>query len=62
MYAFASLALLAVQSSTDDGLTFQEVVEQIPTDPATLFTLLLLLGSVTLVVWSGRNKGGGAAR
>ena len=61
MYAFASLALLAVQSSTDDGLTFHEVVDQIPTDPVTIFTLLLVFGSVTLVLWAGRNKGGGAA-
>ncbi len=57
MYTHASL-ILAVQSGSDDGLTFSEMIEQIPTDPATIFTVLLLAGCAALVVWTGRGKGG----
>lgn len=55
----ASLASAAtLQSTADEGLTLSEVLDSIPTDPASIFTILLLVGSVGLVVWFGRPKGG----
>ena len=48
----------ALQSTTDDGLTFSAVLESIPTDPASVFTILLLVASVAIVLWFGRPKGG----
>jgi hypothetical protein len=55
-----SLATTAatLQATADDGLTFSEMLDSIPTDPASLFTILLLLASVGLVIWFGRPKGG----
>ncbi|HUF76355.1 MAG TPA: hypothetical protein VMM35_08755, partial [Longimicrobiales bacterium] len=55
--ALASAAALA-QTGPDGGLTFGEVLGAIPTDPASIFTVLLLVGSVGLVLWFGRPKGG----
>lgn len=56
----SSLATTAVtlQSAADEGLSFSDVLESIPTDPASLFTLLLFVGSLGLVIWFGRSKGG----
>jgi hypothetical protein len=58
-----SLLTAALQSS-DDGLTMAEIISDLPTDPAAIFTLVLVIGAVALVIWSGRgpkNKGGRAA-
>jgi hypothetical protein len=52
-YAFA----LLLQSS-EDGLTWQEIVDSIPTDPASVFAIVLVLACVSLVVWFGRPGGG----
>lgn len=52
------LAVTATAQLADNGLTLDEVVEALPTDPASLFAIFLLLGSVVLVLWSGRSKGG----
>ena len=54
---YTTLAALA-QSSADDGLSLRDVVAALPTDPASLFTLVLLVVSVALVIWFGRSKGG----
>jgi len=55
--ALASLAALA-QTTPDEGLTFSAILSELPTDPATIFTILLLVGSIALVLWFGRPKGG----
>jgi hypothetical protein len=55
--ALASLASTA-QTTPDEGLTFTEILSDLPTDPASIITILLLLGSVALVLWFGRPKGG----
>jgi hypothetical protein len=55
--ARASLAAIA-QTTPDEGLTFSEVLSELPTDPASIFTILLLAGSFALVLWFGRPKGG----
>ncbi len=41
-----------------DGLTFREVVGNIPTDPASLVVLAIVAVAVGLVVWGNRKKGG----
>jgi hypothetical protein len=53
-----TLWLLAPQS-TDDGLTFHEILSGIPTDPASIVTLVLLLGAGVIVLWTGRPRGKG---
>ncbi len=53
------VSLVAAAQSVDGGLTFREVVADLPTDPASVFVVLLLLGCTALVVWSGRGKGKG---
>ena len=56
----ASLATTTatLQSTAEEGLTFSEVLDTLPTDPASIFTILLLVGSLGLVIWFGRPKGG----
>lgn len=59
MFAIRSLAALA-QSAGDDGLTLGEIIGALPTDPASIFALLLLLGGVGTVLWYGmKTRGGG---
>lgn len=62
MHTYLSLAALA--QAPGDGLTIGEIVSDIPVDPASLFAILLLLGSVGAVLWFGsrsNGKGGGTA-
>jgi hypothetical protein len=59
MFAYTTLAALVLQSGSDDGLTFREFLGRLPTDPASVFTTVLLLGAIGLVFWAGRSKGGG---
>jgi hypothetical protein len=51
-------ALVSLQADSD--LTFREVLDSFPDDPASLFTLALLLGFFGLIVWAGLkgSKGG----
>lgn len=61
MYVLHALAS-AVQSTGDDGL-IANILEDLPTDPASIFTLLLLVGCFGAVVWFGvrsNGKGGSA--
>jgi hypothetical protein len=53
----ALIAPTAAQAA-DDGLSLGEILSDLPTDPASIFTLLLAIGSVALVLWFGRPKGG----
>ena len=55
--ALASIAALA-QARPDDGFGFGDIVSALPTDAASIFTLLLLLVSLGLVIWFGRPKRG----
>ncbi len=41
------------------GLTFRQVLDEVPTDPASIVTVTLLLTSLALVVWFGRPRGKG---
>lgn len=60
MYPVTLLA--AALQASDDGLTFREIVAGLPTDPAAIFTILLVVGSVALVLWAGRGSGGKGGR
>lgn len=51
-------AMLALQR-TDDGLTGTELVQSLPRDPASIFTLLLIVSCVGAVLWFGRSRGRG---
>ena len=62
MSTYSSLAALA--QSSGDGITIGEIISDLPVDPASLFTILLLLGSLGAVLWFGsrpKGKGGGTA-
>jgi len=59
MFTNPMLVSLVAQASTDEGLTFGKLVDRLPTDPASLFTIVLLFGAIALVFWSGRSRGGG---
>jgi hypothetical protein len=59
MNVYAVTAVVMLQSGSDDGLSIGELVRNLPTDPASFFTLALLVGSFVLVVWAGRSGGGG---
>jgi hypothetical protein len=49
----------AIQTASDDGLTLRNILGALPTDPASIFVILLLAGSLALVLWAGRPKGKG---
>jgi hypothetical protein len=53
MNAYAMLAVLAQES---DGLTFTDVVGNLPSDPAAIFVYILLIGSGVLIWLGSRNK------
>ena len=50
---FTQIITAALWQSTDDGLTLREVVDNIPTDPASVTVSLLLMASLAFVLWSG---------
>jgi hypothetical protein len=54
--------LTAALQASDDGLTLREIVDAVPTDPAAIFTILLVVGSVALVLWAGRGSSGKGGR
>lgn len=57
---FAALGIAnALQMGTDDGLTFREVLADLPSDPASIFAIVFALASVALVLWAGRPRGKG---
>ena len=53
MKALTMLALL--QGGADEGLTFGEVLANIPHDAAAMVVYVLVAFSVGLVVWAGRR-------
>lgn len=55
MYSMLTLGVL-VQSTADDGLTLAEMLSDLPTDPASVFTILLLVGSLGAVLWFGNRS------
>jgi len=53
-----SAAILALlQTAPDDGSAFGRILSNLPTDPASIFTLVLMIAAVAAVIWFGRPKG-----
>lgn len=48
--------IVALLQVADDGLTFREVLANIPTDPASVFVYLLLAVSLGVIAWSNRPR------
>lgn len=61
MHTYALLAALQAASSSDDGLTLAEVLSNIPRDPASIFTYLLLVVTFGGIFWVGRRRKPGPA-
>ena len=59
MVTCVMLLSAVVQAQADDGLSLGELFQEVPTDPSSVFVILLLLSSLVLVLWTGRPKGGG---
>ena len=53
----ALILMSAAQVASDDGLTFGEMLADIPHDTASLFVYVLLAVSIGAVVWAGRRRG-----
>jgi hypothetical protein len=56
LHAFAATALLT-QAATEDGLSLSEILSALPTDPASLFVLILVLGFGGATVYFGKRSG-----
>lgn len=56
---FTVLGIAVALQAADNGLTIAEVIADLPKDPASIFAICLLLGSMALVLWAGRPKGKG---
>lgn len=55
----------AQAAADDDGLTWREILADLPHDPASIAVLLFVIASLALVIWAGRpgrsgRRGGGA--
>lgn len=61
MKTFATIVAL-IQAAPEGGSAFSRVLARLPSDPASIATLLLLVGAAGLVVWFGRSKGDKAKR
>lgn len=53
------LGIMAQVGSADEGLTFSELIDSLPTDPASIFVLALTALAVAVVIWTGRSGRGG---
>ena len=54
----ALLAALQAAHAGEDGLTFSEVIANIPHDAATIFVYVLLLVTFGTIFWVGRPRKG----
>lgn len=52
MYTF----VIASLQVADEGLTFHEVLENVPTDPASVFVYVLVAFGLGVVGWSNRPR------
>jgi hypothetical protein len=57
MYTLAPFAAV-FQSSADDGFSLHQIVSTLPTDPASVVVIVLLVVAVAAVLWSGRGQKG----
>lgn len=52
----AFFAAVQALTSPEDGLTFSEVVANVPHDPVSIFTYLLLIVTYGGIFWIGRHR------
>jgi hypothetical protein len=57
MYTLATLTAV-FQSGADDGFSLRQIVSTLPTDPASVFVIVLLVVAFAAVLWSGRGRKG----
>jgi len=60
MHAMHALALRFQEG--DEGLSFRDFLSSVPTDPAAVFVLILVVGAVAVIIYSGRSGRGGGTR
>jgi len=60
MNVMHALALRLQQG--DEGLSFGDILSGMPTNPAAVFVLILLVGAVAVVIYSGRSGRGGGTK
>jgi hypothetical protein len=57
MFANVPLALIpAAVQEEEGGLTFSTILERLPTDPAAIFVLLLVVGAIVAIWWAGKPR------
>jgi hypothetical protein len=49
------------QASDGDGLTFSEIIDSLPTDPASMVVMILLAGFFGVVLYFGVKRSGDGA-
>jgi hypothetical protein len=57
MYTLAPFTAV-FQSPADDGFSLRQIVSTLPTDPASVFVIVLLVAALAAVIWSGRGRKG----
>jgi hypothetical protein len=57
MYTLATFTAV-FQSADDDGFSVRQIVSTLPTDPASVFVIVLLVVALAAVIWSGRGRKG----
>jgi hypothetical protein len=53
----ATSALTAQDAGS--GFSMRHIIDTLPTDPASIITLVIAAGAVGLVIWAGKGSGGG---
>lgn len=59
VFAILTAAVEPVAPPIDAGLTLAEILDDLPTDPASIFAIVLLLGFFGFMLWIGRGRPGG---
>lgn len=49
----------AAQAAGDGGLTFHDILMNIPHDVSAFIVYVLMIGAVLLVLWAGRSQSSG---
>jgi len=52
-------ALALVAQDAEGAFSMHRLLQSLPTDPASIITLLIAAAAVGLVIWTGRSRRGG---
>jgi hypothetical protein len=58
-YLIASSVVVSLAQASDDGLTLSEIIDSLPTDPGSIFVILLMVGFFGLILYFGIIRAGG---